>query len=305
MCEFCKIWQDKDLESVSEDPLDKIEKNLEALRKLGVFTIEFTGGEPLLRQDLPQILSTSKDMGFHTSLTTNAILFKDLAKDIVPHVDKLLFSLDAPLEDEHDRIRGTASFEKVMESIDASLKLDKKPIINFTATREGIMFLPEMVEIAERFGLLLWINPVYSFEGLQGFTRETIDHIKYMLRRKNVAANLAALEFVKQGGNDIRKPRCHAAQAVISISPNGELLLPCFHLRDKKIKIEDNLDFLYHSEAVKDEIRSQGKYVRCGGCMAWEYIIPSMNYKLDKYFFLNIYSLFVETRKRRALNTVA
>jgi len=305
MCEFCRIWQDKDLAPVDETPLDKIKANLESLKKLGVTTVEFTGGEPLLREDLPQILKTSKDLEFYNNLTTNCILFPDMAKDIIPHVDRLLFSLDAPEEDEHDRIRGTACFEKVIESIEIAKRFNKKPIINFTATRQSINFLPEMVEIAEKHGLLLWINPVYDFSGLQGFTPETIDHIKYMLRRESVAANLAALEFVRRGGNDIIKPRCRALHAVVTISPNGKLLLPCFHLREKEVKIEESLDSLYHSDVVKDEIRSQGKYVKCSGCMAWEYIIPSFNYKIDRYFFLNLYSLFLETRKRRRLDAVA
>jgi len=301
MCEFCQVWQDDDLKGVEEEKTSQIETNLNALKKLGITTIEFTGGEPLLRKDLPEILRISKDLEFHNSLTTNSILFADMAKDIVPHVDMLFFSLDAPLEEEHDRIRGTACFDKVIESIDVALKHDKMPILKFTATRDSISFLPEMAEIAEQFGVLLFVNPVYNFSGIQGFSRETVDHILYMLRRKNVAANLSALQFVKAGGNDLRKPRCRAAEAVVSISPDGNLLLPCFHLREKKVKIDDNLYSTYHSQIVKDELNSQGKYVRCSGCMAWEYILPSMGYKIDKYFFLNLYSLFLETRKRRAL----
>ena len=67
-CSFCDIWEKPSPYVTTENAL----QNLKDLKRLGVNVIDFTGGEPLLHRDLPELLKMAKDLGFITTVTTNA-----------------------------------------------------------------------------------------------------------------------------------------------------------------------------------------------------------------------------------------
>ena len=288
-CEFCKIWQDADLQKTEDPSTDAIKTNLSELKELGSAYLDLTGGEPLLRDDLPEILSFAKEKGFLTTLTTNCILYPEKAKEITEHIDRLVFSLDSPVPEEHDRIRGTACFDSFLESVKVAKSLGKLPIVNFTATRDSVRFLPEMSDFLSELKIPLWINPVYDYEGLEGFEPETIEHIKYYSRNKYMSFNLAALEFIKAHGNKISNPRCRASETTITISPDNCLLLPCSKTGSGKIRIEGSIrETLKKNDHI---LQQQGRMNICNSCTAWPYMLPSFLKKKDKYFFLNLWSL--------------
>ncbi len=118
-CGFCDIWQ-KPSPFVK---LSDVETNLRDLKRLGVKLIDFTGGEPLLHRDLPDILALAKRMGFVTSVTTNTLLYPKYAKALAGKIDLLHFSLDSAYKEKHDQSRGVRCFDKVLESIEIAKSL--------------------------------------------------------------------------------------------------------------------------------------------------------------------------------------
>jgi MoaA/NifB/PqqE/SkfB family radical SAM enzyme len=262
-CEFCSIWQNEEYAKIEEKPFD-----LSVLKQEGVKNINITGGEPLLREDLPEILKTAKELGFFIELTTNGILYSERARLMGGLVDRLLFSLDYPIASEHDRSRGVECFHTVVAAVEYARTIGEKPVINFTVTRDSVRFLPEMIDLAEKLKVFVYLNPVYDFHGTQGFEDATISHIRYFARRKNVLVNLAVLEFVKAGGNKVLYPRCRAKETAITILPDGSRVSPCFF----------------------NPRGRQGKEDVCSSCMRWPYMLPSFSKGIDKYFWLNLYS---------------
>ena len=274
-CEFCPIWN-RENQGISGNIEEHQGKEiLKELKIEGVKVLNVTGGEPLLREDLPEILKTAKGLGFGIELTTNGILYAERAKLIKGMVDRLYFSLDYPIASEHDRSRGVDCFHLVISSIRMAKESGDKPIINFTMTRDSVRFLPEMVELSEKLGVFVYLNPVYDFYGTQGFERATIDFIKYYGRRKNVLFNLAALEFIKARGNKIIFPRCRAKESTITLMPDGRRISPCFFNPGGK----------------------QGREPACSSCMRWPYMLPSFSRGLDKYFWLNLLSEIIIKRR--------
>jgi len=290
-CEYCEIWRKEDFKNIEEAPIERIIRNLEDLKTLGVHYIDFTGGEPLLRHDLPQILKASKRLGFHNTITTSGALFKDRAFEIAPFLDTVLFSIDSPFADEHDRIRGTYSYEGAIEGIKTAKKHKKNAIINFTLTRDSILVLPDMVELAEKLNVLLWINPVYRYGGAEGFEKRSLGYIKRYQGRKNVAFNMASLDLIERGGNDVRRPACKAVNSVVTILPDDRLIFPCFYKQDFSVKIDGKLRQLYRSGSIAEHKRKQGRFEECRGCLAWPYMNPSFLYALNKRFFMAVMSL--------------
>lgn len=63
-------------------------------RQMGISAVRFTGGEPLLYQQLPALLKAAKKRHFYTLVNTNALYFSDdLKKDFRKYVDNVLVSL--------------------------------------------------------------------------------------------------------------------------------------------------------------------------------------------------------------------
>jgi len=271
-CEFCQIWDDKNLQNIGEAALEKHLENLKSAKASGVVMLEVTGGEPLLYENLPVFLSQAREEGFNISLYTNGILYLEKARLIDGLIDRIFFSLDYPIRDEHDRSRGTECFNAVLRSINYAKELGKKPAILYTVTRDSIRFLPEMIDIAEKIKVEVYLNPVYDFQGLHGFEKTSLDYIKYFFGRPNVKVDLAALEFIKKGGNNIAWPRCRARETTITFLPDGSRASPCFFNRGGK----------------------QGKEHICIGCTRWPYMLPSFSAGFDKYRLLHEWSKYKE-----------
>jgi MoaA/NifB/PqqE/SkfB family radical SAM enzyme len=301
-CHFCDIWA---LEPGQEASIETIERNLKDLRRLGVRYIDFTGGEPLLRSDVVEIYQMAKQMGFYTSMTTNTILYPKKAKAIQGLVDFLNFSLDGADADTHDHSRGVKIFDTLVESVKIALDLGEFPVLNHTVTAQNYQRLPEIAELGKRLGVRVWLNPAFTahnhYNDKKNPTPEIADHIEQVARQyAGVGYNRAALELIKAGGNDTSNPRCKAVDAVIAISPNDELLLPCYHFAQQPVPIEGRLYELYReSEVVQEYRESQGRLKVCEGCTVWCYLIPSFSKGLDKYWFLNLVTYAGEFLERK------
>lgn len=91
-CHFCS--QGASMGGSSLLPFGAIRQTVDEARTLGVKNLRFTGGEPLLRPDLPRILKFAKSMSMTVFLNTNATLLTDLLlAQIEPYVDDVLVSL--------------------------------------------------------------------------------------------------------------------------------------------------------------------------------------------------------------------
>ena len=272
-CEFCQVWNNLEYQKIRESG-NQISEILAGLKRDGIRDLRVTGGEPLLREDLPEIMRSAKELGFKIELTTNGILYAEKARALNKIFDKIYFSLDYPVAADHDRSRGTECFHLVMQNLKLAQELGEKVTINYTLTRDSVRFLPEMVDLANKLKVGINLNPVYAFFGTQGFDKNTFSYIRYFAKGKKVFLNLAMFDFLRSGGNRVYLPRCRASETVITLLPDGSRVSPCFYNPKGK----------------------QGREDICSSCMRWPYMLPSFTHGFDKYFWLNLYS---ESMKRR------
>lgn len=89
------------------------------LASLGSFRLGLTGGEPLLRSDLLDILDVATDRGLHPCLTTNGLRLDERTARALGQRDLvwLNVSLDGARAETHDRIRGAGTFDRAIEKI--------------------------------------------------------------------------------------------------------------------------------------------------------------------------------------------
>lgn len=284
-CSFCDIWE----RPSPYVTLEQVNANLIDLKRLGVKVIDFTGGEPLLHRQLGDFLALAKSMGFITTVTTNCLLYPKYAEQLKGLVDMLHFSLDSPIEQEHNESRGINCFSHVIKSIEIAKSLGERPDILFTVFNQNI---DQIQEVYDKFtqpnGLVLILNPVFEYnEKAQGeqLSPDQLKALRSWSKKPGVYLNDGFIDLRLRGGNQIDKPVCRAASTTIVISPEDQLLLPCYHLGIEAMPINGKLYELWKSSQVQQLIKMEGRYEACQGCTINCYMQPSFAVELSRYWW--------------------
>jgi MoaA/NifB/PqqE/SkfB family radical SAM enzyme len=264
--------------------LKDFKSNIKQISELGVKFIDLTGGEPLLHKEIHLMAEYAKMFKMQTSITTNALLYPKFAEKLAGKIDLLHFSLDSPDEKEHNQIRKVDCYKFVMKSIDIAKSLGEFPDVLFTVTNDTYKKLPQMHEIAQKNDLVLLVNPVFSYFGNPGLSGEAIDFIEEYTDGKNdIYLNKGFMKLRRDGGNDIKNPSCKAVSRVIVISPYNEIILPCYHFGNERIKIDKPIKEIRDSEKLKEFKRLEGKFNFCQSCTVNCYFEPSFAFPTNYY----------------------
>lgn len=104
-----------------------IRKCITSMSRCGVKSIAFSGeGEPLLHKDIVDLIQWAKKLGIDVALTTNGVLFtKEKAKQILPYLSWVKFSVDAANEDTYAKIHRTkkGDFKNLIRNIKDAVKI--------------------------------------------------------------------------------------------------------------------------------------------------------------------------------------
>ncbi|MDQ1659387.1 MAG: hypothetical protein QOD41_4470 [Cryptosporangiaceae bacterium] len=162
-CVSCACWR-----TVTRGELDTAEWMgvIDQLAANGIVKANFTGGEPLLRKDAPDLIAYARDQGIRSlHLNTNAILLDDRRRAAVLEagIRSVNISVDGPDAEVHERIRGVAgSFAKTVANLEKLLDEGRRYRLrvrmNFTVMRSNVESLPEMMRLAQRLGVRLYLN---------------------------------------------------------------------------------------------------------------------------------------------------
>jgi hypothetical protein len=76
--------------------------------------------------------------------------------------------------------------------------------------------------------------------------------------------------------------------SVIVVSPQNELVAPCYHFPQQRFPIQANLEQLWNSPALRSHRARQGRWEACLGCTLNCYFDPGFMYSLDRFFIMSI-----------------
>ncbi|HEY6460966.1 MAG TPA: radical SAM protein [Polyangiaceae bacterium] len=279
-CVFCNIPHTNNGSPQREPTIEQVRDNLRDLKRLGVFVLDVTGGEPLLYRNLVEMLTLAKKMRFMTTVTTNGMLYPKFADQLVGKVDALLFSIDSTDAEEHDRIRAMKSFHLALEALATARKLRQPLYVSHVVTNDSFDHVDEMVRFAKDQGAILYLNPCFSFFGNEGLDPEKAKALAKYFGKPGVIVDRAQLELIASGGNDIEDPVCRAVTSTVVISPENKLLLPCYHFKDDALPIDGKLYDLYtYSTVVRQAKEMEGRHSFCQGCTVYCYMRSSLLWK--------------------------
>jgi cyclic pyranopterin phosphate synthase len=94
----------------------------------GIRSVKFTGGEPMLRTDLLEIIKSVPD-GMESSITTNGTLLTGLASELrLAGLRRVNVSIDSLNHETYKKITGTDKLDTVLEGINAAVETGLTPV---------------------------------------------------------------------------------------------------------------------------------------------------------------------------------
>lgn len=123
------------------------------LAAIGAFRLGLTGGEPLMRRDLFEIIDCATAHGLHPCLTTNALLITDeIAREFGGReLVWLNVSLDGATEQTNDPVRGAGTFDAVVERLKV-LRRHARFTLAFTITSQNAHEMEACAQLARELG---------------------------------------------------------------------------------------------------------------------------------------------------------
>jgi pyrroloquinoline quinone biosynthesis protein E len=123
-------------------------------RELGVLQLHLSGGEPLLRRDLADIVRTASELGLYTNLITSALgLTPGRAGQLrAAGLDHVQISVQADEAALSDRLAGAPSFDRKLSAARLVKKLGWPLTLNVVLHRQNLDRVDRILELAEELG---------------------------------------------------------------------------------------------------------------------------------------------------------
>lgn len=284
---------------------------IDQLSELGVFYTEVTGGEPLLREDIFEVLSALRKKKIGVFLFTNGVLLNretiQKLKDI--GVDQVVVSLDGASASSHDYLRGAHIFSDVIRNIQelkrSGFRLRINTVIHQKNKHELVQLLNLLEEVgADEFRLSPLIPEGRGRENLElGVSPEEygkilLDYSAHAeLNRKTQIPIQTGEGYCMEAVGMLKKTSCGVGTFSCMVRADGCVVI-CPSLSDDRWSAgnirDHSLEDIWEHSDVFDPLRKfsvddieacktcQWKYTCLAGCRAHAYLDSSSFLARDK-----------------------
>ncbi|MCK4994213.1 MAG: radical SAM protein [Candidatus Omnitrophica bacterium] len=293
-CAYCELAVFEKNGPEKEMSTDQLKDTFKKLELLGTERINISGGEPLLREDISEILKDALSRSFKVSLTTNGVFVPENLK-ILKQLDQLILSLDGT-KTTHDSLRGQGSHESALKA----LKLCKQNGINVMissvvtdkTSKDDLLYL---LDVCENFKIKCIIQPMICGVYIDGtwvkfnkvdelkpsyaYLNLLFNFLKKDSRSKKIIGGKYYLDKVlkwysKKEKNIAKEFNCMAGELFLCLSPSGNIMpcsMRCANSSKKKIW-----------ESSPQELRAvNNSKVQCEGCSCYTYMALNGFSRLD------------------------
>ena len=271
-CNYCSIPDRNQRELTTAEILSLIDQ----ISGMGCERLGLWGGEPLIRDDIAQIINYAKHKGLFVTLDSNGYLLPKKV-EILKDLDHLILALDGD-ENTHDSNRGPGSFQKVMAAIETVS--GRVPFWTITVlTKHNLDSIDFILTKAREHGFLATFQLLHHNERLSrnhqnlSSTSQSYKRVieKLILEKKNgapIASSLNYLYYILNWPDYSRTTlpykidnlRCWAGRIYCNVDTDGSVY-PCSLLVEKT----DALNFL--DVGFKNAFESM-QIDLCKGCLA-------------------------------------
>ncbi|HET89691.1 MAG TPA: radical SAM protein [Chloroflexi bacterium] len=241
-CFFCYASSPDRGRQVPEMTTAEVQKVLDKIvAQARVPTVSFTGGEPTLRDDLPELIAHARKREMRTNLITNGIRCAD-AEFVAQLAEAGLHSAQVSVEAgdalTHDAVVAhPGAFERTMEGVRNLKAADIHTHTNTTINTRNREALPALIDLLAEMGQeYLSMNMVIRTGGAVGVPDIHYEQIGEIVLPLKERANAHGMRFVwyspvpyclfNPAAHGLGSQSCSAAEGLLSIAPDGQVL-PC------------------------------------------------------------------------------
>ncbi|MBS7633331.1 GTP 3',8-cyclase MoaA [Candidatus Bathyarchaeota archaeon] len=253
-CEYCHMeGEDKQYPPSHEMTADEIVRIVRVAAGLGISRVKLTGGEPLLRKDIVEIvrgIAAIKDVS-DLSMTTNGTMLEHLAEDLrsngLDRVNVTLPTLDA---EAYEKLNG-GKIEPVLRGLEAAVKAGLCPVkvnvLLLKGVNDDAVF--DMIEFAKKTGVILQLieleplnisseyylsrhMPLDKYERMLDGMAERTETRKFMQNRKVYHLQDTSVEIIHPTENAEFCSHCTR----LRVTSEGKLK-PCLMTKDNLVDI--------------------------------------------------------------------
>lgn len=239
-CNYKCLYCDKEgfLPKTNELSLTEITKLCRLLAEiLKVTRIKFTGGEPLCREDIIQIIKNVYELYLYKdiSLTTNGYYLNEKAEDLYnAGLNRINVSLCSLKPEIYNKINRSDSLKKILKGLDRAKEVGLNPIkLNYVILK-GLNDneLDDMIKFCSQTGFILQLIELHKVSESIGEKKFFYD--KHHLDVKPIIKDLEskAAKTIIRGNMQNRKVFVMPNNAVIeTVTPSHEFCMGCTKLR--------------------------------------------------------------------------
>ena len=280
-CCYCK-WTDQ--RRVEELGTEAVKDMIDQMKRAGVRLISFTGGEPLVRSDIGEIIRYVKDSGLVCKLNTNGMLVESHLEDL-RRLDLLQISIDGPPAVQ-DHLRGEGTAEKAARAIELARKAGVRVQLIACLTRDNVQRMDEVLDYGLELGVgfcFQLLSPKNLDEDVADDSMpdkqrliESLKHLVQLRRRRDpraqaIASKQSELEYyidLLENGS----PGCECALVTATMLPDGQLIF-CGNAKNMESHDAVQLGFA--------EAFSRLTIPECDGCVCVGKLRLSKVYQFD------------------------
>ena len=241
-CKYCNAWREAPPEMDTSQILDIIDR----LSELGTRMIRFTGGEPLLRDDIGEIICYARNSGIFVTLATNGIMLANRISQI-KKIDGISISLDGT-EDVHDAIRGLGTYKSAIEALSIAKSKNIPLTLVTTLNSINLFSVDHLLHIAEMNKVRIFFqpatkmilydeqpNPVYP--DADQFRAVILSLIKLKRKNKFIGNSISGLRHLYHWPEKTAI-NCMAGRIICRLHVDGNISsCPRFRIKDNELNI--------------------------------------------------------------------
>jgi MoaA/NifB/PqqE/SkfB family radical SAM enzyme len=255
---------------------------IDQVRAMGTPLLILTGGDPMARPDLLELMAYGVERGLRVSLAPSAS--SRLSRDFLERAKalgagRLSLSLDGSSPQVHDSFRGVlGSFQQTLKAIERVTEAGLPFQVNTTLSHHNLHDLPELAGFVAASGAVLWdlfflvpTGRAQKEDAISPQEHEEVYHWLYRLSTeapfeiKTTAAEAYRRVVLQQGGNNrawVNDGRgCLFISHIGEVNPSGFLPLPTGNVR------QSPLAELYRQSPIFRDLRDPDRLKgKCGVC---------------------------------------
>ncbi|KAB1440471.1 radical SAM/SPASM domain-containing protein [Candidatus Galacturonibacter soehngenii] len=304
----------------SDASADKWKLAFERLALAGVKSVVISGGEPLLRKDIIEILQYAKTVAKieNLSLITNGTVDFPFEK-LKGYVDAIAVSVDGYSKMSPTFIRDEGIFEKIIKTVSLIRDIGIEVCIVPTLHKKNYNTMKLYDKLAEELQVAISFS-IFSVPNNEVFREYILDDVALCKMAQDIVTLNAEVEDITTAGEGICAMKsCGLGQDMISIDSKGNIY-PCHILHDENLLLGNIFDNPLKAEnfnqtvlnmcrqANVDNIKGckicEYKYICGGGCRGRAYLQKKNLLEKDSYckLFYKFHEFEMQTIQQGLIN---